>query len=234
MSTSVKCNVLLLKTKDLFSKIVELDSGELIIGKPNHFLWGHKHLYVTGPDEIKLDDWVYGEKKLFQVKTLNKITGICRDIEGFPFVTDACKKVIASTDIEVLYDRNIRTEKGEFEQKTFEEGALCANFKKTDVLFLSDNFIQYYIDRFNICSIIDEIPVEYSNVNQFCEEIIYDEAKPMQDSQGNIKIEPFKETWTRAEIYEVLNKAGRASYIMRGDDFFVNQKFIELFLDVPC
>ena len=230
MSIFNNCNVILLKTSDLFSKIIKLDYGYLLLANPNQYLWGHKHLYITGPDVIKVNDWVYGESTLFKVKELNEISGICRDKNGIPFVTDDCLKIIATTDLEVLYDRHTRTQKGEYEQKSFEEGALSANFKKTDVLYLSESFIEYYIERYNAQEIIESISVEYTNYDKF-KDIYLGYYKPMEDDEFNLKIKPFKKLWSRSEIYDILNKAGKASNYVNGDDFYINQKFIERFLD---
>ena len=47
---------------------------------------------------IKVNDWCFERNTLFQVKEINKISGICRDYIGNPFVTDACLNVIASND----------------------------------------------------------------------------------------------------------------------------------------
>ena len=55
-------------------------------------------MYIVSNDTIKVNDWCFEKNTLFQVKEINKISGICRDYIGNPFVTDACLNVIASND----------------------------------------------------------------------------------------------------------------------------------------
>ena len=82
-------------------KILELDE-ECIISED----WWIKNqnIYITNDEKIKVNDYVLDdEQDVFQVLEINHITGILRS-DGFTYVIDVCKKIILTTDQELIKD----------------------------------------------------------------------------------------------------------------------------------
>ena len=70
----------------------------------------NQNIYITSDEKIKEGDWcIEGtdktrKSKPFKVKEINDVSGICRDADGNPYVTDACKKIILTTDQDLIKD----------------------------------------------------------------------------------------------------------------------------------
>lgn len=130
----------------------------------------NKHLYILSDDEIKEGDWVianYFDEKYYVVQANNILLGNVEHGEallfsagGFTHEIGFCKKIIATTDINLLYTRE-RTARGKFDNLTFEKGWNKANFKPTYLARLSDSFIKKFIKEYNQGNQITKVLVEY-------------------------------------------------------------------------
>ena len=66
--------------------------------------WREKHIYITSDEEIKEGDWVIDdEQDVFQVLEINHTKGVLRS-DGFTYVIDVCKKIILTTDLDLIKD----------------------------------------------------------------------------------------------------------------------------------
>jgi hypothetical protein len=63
-----------------------------------------ENIYITNDEEIKVGDWVIDdEQDVFQVLEINHTQGILRS-DGFTYVIDICKKIILTTDQDLIKD----------------------------------------------------------------------------------------------------------------------------------
>jgi hypothetical protein len=64
----------------------------------------YQHIYITSDEEIKKGDWVIDdEQDIFQVLEINHTQGVLRS-DGFTYVIDVCKKIIFTTDQDLIKD----------------------------------------------------------------------------------------------------------------------------------
>jgi len=79
------------------------DFGEHYIPNTRNVFSNH-NIYITSDEEIKEGDWVIGdEQDVFQVLEINHTQGVLRS-DGFTYVIDVCKKIILTTDQELIND----------------------------------------------------------------------------------------------------------------------------------
>ena len=116
--------------------------------------------YITSDEEIKKEYWcIEGtdktrKSKPFKVKEINDVSSICRDADGNPYVTDACKKIILTTDTDLIKD-GVQSIPNEF-LNWFIKNSSCewVNIKKRFSDFTVEPFVGYRII----------IPKKYSEV----------------------------------------------------------------------
>ncbi len=120
-----------------------------------------QHLYILDT-EIKpqIGDWCVEKTdngisvNIFQLFEINNKTGICRDKEGFPFIYDACKKVMATTD------KNLIIEDGE------DVIASASGFQLTYPMYaalpsIPNAWVINFINQYNIGNKITKVFVQY-------------------------------------------------------------------------
>lgn len=71
-------------------------------------------------------------------------------------------KIIATNNPELVYDKNQRTERGKFDNLSFEEGMFKANFKPTGIPFISVESLHQFAINYNNKN-FGEVLVEYEN-----------------------------------------------------------------------
>lgn len=220
-----EAEVVMLETKTNSHISIQQYSGELQFcktsSKPGLSL--NQHLYILSDEEIKEGDWVianYFDEKYYVVQANNILLGNVEHGEallfsagGFTHEIGFCKKIIATTDINLLYTQE-RTARGKFENLTFEKGWNKANFKPTYLARLSDSFIQEYIEEYNQGNQIKKVFVEYEKsyglvqkgLPGFPEDDIswwYDKLKVDSNNQVTLKkVEP--ELYTREQVEKLL------------------------------
>lgn len=95
----------------------------------------HQQLYFTTDEKKALNDWVYSTvtNEVYFVKEYNSKTGIARDEDGFAFMLDSCKKIIATTDPKLMADGV-----AEIEQSFIEEYCKAGGIDKVLVEYQGD------------------------------------------------------------------------------------------------
>jgi hypothetical protein len=82
---------------------IDVDDNKLKICVPlggEHMM--NQNIYITSEEEIKDGDWVIDdEQDVFQVLEINHTQGILRS-DGFTYVIDICKKIILTTNEELI------------------------------------------------------------------------------------------------------------------------------------
>lgn len=173
------------------------------------------HLYTISDDEIKEGDWcIEGNKhpNLFQVKEFNSVTGIVREINGKPYILDACRKIIATTDTSLK--------------------EIIKNHNDFDSVFSypqpSQQFIEKYIKSYNKGEVIADVLVEYeeksnediqrelgifghdeglleSEYNEYIKTNSIDKLR-VNPKDNTITIKKLKDSWNREEVRGLLIK----------------------------
>lgn len=151
----------------------------------------YQHLYITSDEEIKEGDWCIQNGNYLCKITCNQD----RTQQGL-------KKIIATTDksIAIQHDTlSIPQRKG------------LINHYPTEKVILptvSNGFIKKFIERYNAGNPITEVMVEheYESGYQTIDPIL--EMNPILkvDKNNCITIKAVKESWTREELDEVLNR----------------------------
>jgi hypothetical protein len=221
MSTFKKCKAVMLPTNEKAQNcLVGYNDGSLLFQyKPNYYYTQEYlksiqslayHLYILSDDEIKDGDWFWGEGMLkpeqAKVFESNLVNG---------FIKSACKKIIATTDYNLLYTQE-RTARGEYEQLSFETGKHYANFKPTNISKPSISFINKYIEAYNTKKYINDVLVEYQEVPVISDEeyskvesgeLSYKDTNPYNiftlkknPKDNTITIKKVKESWTREDL----------------------------------
>jgi len=176
---------------------------EYIVNQPLNIptiLTTPQHLYILSDDEIKEGDWC-----------LHLITNnISQCHEKGSYYGD-WKKIIASTDSSIVIDKEpyrvIDYSKGTTNGVTI--------MKERDIIIPSipQSFIDKYVSEYNVDNIITEVLVEYEkNFYGYFDQGGEDWRLSLKFNPGNtINIKNLKNSWTRNEVIEILNK--REKYI---------------------
>ena len=154
------------------SLIRSFDTGKLRLLDTTE-LFGHQHLYIISDDEIIEGNWVLHT----QDKNIFKVNERYDNSQIYELnLTSSIKKIIATTDTSLQYTKQ-KTERGNFENLSFEEGIHKANFKPTYISKPSQQFILEYIESYN--------------------------KGKFKDNTINIK--PIKDSWSREELFELFS-----------------------------
>lgn len=211
MSKMKKCQVVMLPTNEKVNGCIAIDEShnkiELVWDNCEHEDYKYFHIYVLSDDEIKEGDWCillddYGTvmSKPQQYNDPSK-----------QVLNNGLRKIIATTDISLLYSQE-RTERGKFENLSFEKGIHSANFKPTGISQPSLSFIQKYVEEYNKGNIIKDVLVEYEIKHQKLatgELIIgssadYNLQLKVNSKDNTITIKKVKDSWSREEISEIV------------------------------
>lgn len=137
-----------------------------------------QHLCITSEDKIEKGNYYYStaSKTIYQKGTGEELL--------YPNFDDICKKIIATTDIELGH------------------GDGTGFFKSLPQI--PQQFIEQFIESYNKGEVITEVLVEYQEKQQFESQDDYDygyglELKVNQDNTINIK--PIKDNWNREEVF---------------------------------
>jgi hypothetical protein len=98
-------NIHLIQTDKLSRLFIDVDDNKLKICVPlaGEYMM-NQNIYITSDEEIKVGDWVINdEQDVFQVLEINHTQGILRS-DGFTYVIDICKKIILTTDQDLIAD----------------------------------------------------------------------------------------------------------------------------------
>jgi hypothetical protein len=96
-------NIYLIPTNKPSRLFIDIDDKKLKICVPlggEHMM--NQNIYITNDEVIKEGDWVIDdEQDVFQVLEINHTQGILRS-DGFTYVIDICKKIILTTDQDLI------------------------------------------------------------------------------------------------------------------------------------
>jgi hypothetical protein len=152
--------------------------------------WSSHHLYFVTDDEMKEGDWVlFGDVVMVATSFGDRV--IC-DEEGNSFMKHDCKKIIATTDPELLnwqcHHKCIGTQLSE---------GICQCYKKR-IAQPSKAFIEKYCKEGGI----DKVEVEYQVFPYKTGDIVSKTYRLKVNSHNEITIHPIKDRWTREEVEE--------------------------------
>jgi len=210
-----KAQIIMLPTNK--SKLIKVINPDMrislhknLVDKESKTVFQAQHLYIISDDEIKEGDWCLEGSEVFQVEEFNLITGICRDSKGNPFITDACEKIIATTDNSLKRVVGIGT---------------FAPLPQP-----SQQFIEQYIEAYNKGEVITDVLIEYKNNYDLhyytpaggiecCKKI--DNWKLLINPDNTINIKPIKDSWNREEVETLLMLAfnSKRSSITRQEEW---------------
>lgn len=215
MNTKRKCQVVMLPTngKALINNqlYLSMDSNPMKLGLTSRaFTSGEnfnkipQHLYITSDEEIKEGE--YGidirDNKIFKCERLLSNHYECGILQ---YQKSYCHKIIATTD-------NLRL--------------ICKDeFGGIDNQFFPQppqQFIEDYIKEYNKGNVITEVEVEYEEIinpiwesyfefTDYCmkngyNEQWYSKEKLKVNPDNTINIKPTKDSWSREEVKQLLNK----------------------------
>jgi hypothetical protein len=188
------------------SLIRSFDTGKLRLLDTTE-LFGHQHLYIISDDEIIEGNWVLHT----QDKNIFKVNERYDNSQIYELnLTSSIKKIIATTDTSLQYTKQ-KTERGNFENLSFEEGIHKANFKPTYISKPSQQFILEYIESYNKGKIITDILVEYEPdmekalLNYYSGGTLIDQKPKIKFKDNTINIKPIKDSWSREELFELFS-----------------------------
>ena len=243
MNIKRKCQVVMLITnEEVNTSVINLDNdNELIhinqyIPKLKH---GNQHLYITSDEEMKKGDYVYVACSEVNVYGIRQITeyynGQFLFDDKSQIDMDYCKKIIATTDTSLKIHH-------------FNKGV----FKNLEYLLPhpSQEFIETYVKTYNEGNPITEVIVEYEIICGRCysntdecwsakecsrKTDFPDIVKLKVNSDKTINIKPIKDSWSREEVKQLLNKFSIDCFkiakesVIWGEDYpqIVSDKWIE-------
>ena len=163
----------LVLTKEIASKVYPIEEYIKLGFKP-------QHLYILSDDEIKEGDWViHIGNPYFQFKESMR-----------NLLCDDCKKIIATTNVELSYGDNV-------------------GFWKS-LPQPSEQFIEQYIESYNKSEVITDVLVEYETyqdtINYHKDIWKNFERIKINSKDNSITIKKLKDNWNREEIVEFGEK----------------------------
>ena len=185
-----KCRVVMLPTEKASFLYERTDLNTLHLGDDivyNHDqLRVNRHLYILSDDEIKEGDW-YIHKQVSELRVVQ-----CVGIH----IPMGAKKIIATTDTVGVVDKQLSKSMGGDVERRLPQP--------------SDSFIQKFIEAYNNGKPIENVMVDYEK-STYDDWIKTGEAQPEFKLKVNSKdntnsISKVKDSWSREEIVELLNK----------------------------
>lgn len=161
----------------------------------------NQHLYFLSDDKIEEGDWIYHTSKriIFQVNTGKAYSGTLNITLGYAQKYDACKKIIATTDTSL---KRTVLEHTEHCIDKYEKEAIQKQLPQP-----SQQFIEKYVESYNIGTPITEVLVEYEQTHWKGTKLSYEDKFKLKVNQDNtINIKPVKDSWNREEVEELINK----------------------------
>lgn len=208
-----------------------------IYNNKNHTLSYH-HLYIISDEEMKEGDYVYvacSEVNVYEIRQITEYyNGQFLFDDKSQIDMDYCKKIIATTD-------NLRL--------------ICKDeFGGVDNQFFPQppqQFIEDYIKEYNKGNVITDVEVEYEKIinpiwesyfefTDSCMKNGYNEQWYLKEKlkvnpDNTINIKPTKDSWSREEVKQLLNKFSIDCFkiakesVIWGEDYpqIVSDKWIE-------
>lgn len=177
------------------SKLYNISNKDIWRNRTPDGSWTHQHLYFITDDEIKsnegsiMGDWCWNSK-------YNKVFQMNGDITEFDF------KIVATTDpkLNSLYD-------------DWKESYTGIPPKKSMVKFPKKNRLpqpsQAFIEKYCKVGGIDEVLIEYVENQYFWgnnQRIDYKWELKIDSTHNTITIHPIKDSWSREEVINLLNR----------------------------
>lgn len=214
MNTKRKCQAMLLPTNQelWYNNIVTSPRYPNMIQKFGSFENSYPdeckvhHLYITSDEEIKEGDWFINRQYMIEEDKEEYAIWRCGDITP----NSNPKKIIATTDTNLLKD---------YSEQSLNDFACLPQ--------PSQEFILQYIEEYNKGNVISDVEVEYDKATY--DKWLENGASPVFDilkvnPDNTINIKPIKNSWSREEVIEVINKF---SYENCDDAYRNNDKWIE-------
>jgi hypothetical protein len=199
-----RCKVVMLPTNQKAHKrdlVIHPDSKKLFQFQFefNRCIEVAQHLYILSDDEIKVSDW-YMVLPEDSVRQCNMKFHPHRDF----------KKIIASTDpslsLQCKYCGRI---------KVISSGLCgnCGRFSSNLLPSPSQSFIEKYVEEYNKRNKIEDIMIEYEEetntqiANEIPLGLHIPEHIKINSKDNTITIKKIKDSWTREEVVDLINKA---------------------------
>lgn len=185
MSTLKECTVVMLPTKDK-SNIVKANTSTLLwyderpIVSKHHT---HQHLYILSSDKIKEGDWMVTNAGHVFKCTDNSM----RDRQ------DLAKKIIATTDKSIAYEESL------YDPRSKTGGGMIPLLPEP-----SQSFIKKYCEKGGIDKVMVEYDWEWAEGSTLKHGV--KDYKPKVSADNTITISRVKDSWSRDEVEELLNK----------------------------
>ena len=180
-------------------------------------------LYIISDDEIKeLDYYLHPNMQTISQHGVNdKLTGY-EEIK-------ASKKIIATTNSSLKYNTEIGRK-----ERQFGDGELESINFELPLPQPSQSFIEVFVREYNKGNIITDVMVEYEQMSQ-------DEKRKQADginsySINKLKINPknntiniklIKDSWSRDEVYNLMEEAWIRGEADKSMDYTVREKWIQ-------
>ena len=194
------CNVVMRSTNEKASNIVKILKDTISYTTTENISGGtYQHLYITSDEEVKEGDYTiycsiwlckilkhYGDQVLV-VKVHDNTQTIV--------LISRHKKIIATTDTSLIsineqyFDVNKSRKSAILEQKTLPQPP--------------QQFMQKYIEEYNKGNVITRVEIEYNPPYLNPE---YNKESLKINSDSTINIKPIKDSWSREEVVELINK----------------------------
>ena len=211
MSIKRKCKVVMLLTNEKAAAPIFKSNNYLYIGYGEKLEYKNKdnsyqHLYITSDEDIKEDDWY--------IDDCNQIRRSVTSDKEYWSVREDYKKIIATTDTllisinEHYFDVNKSRKSAVLEQKTLPQ--------------IPQQFIELYCQKYNEGNYITEVIVEYEIICGRCysntdecwsakecsrNTDFPDIVKLKVNSDNTINIKPIKDSRSREEVKQLIEKA---------------------------
>lgn len=160
------------------------------------------HLYVISNDEeLEINDWFIVNDIVHKCIEINKVSGDIESNNGLCYNKTKCKKIIATTDsslTKVVINGDYPVDGIPLPQP-------------------SQSFIEKYIECYNKGEIIDDVMVEYEELQTMDAEAKYFNQLKINPKDNTITIKKIKNSWNREELDDMLSQqaAATASQILQ-------------------
>lgn len=182
-----KAKCILLETKENsglllgLSKFGRLISYDTECTNPNNDIYSVKqHLYIINDDIIKVNDWYLATDKIEH----------CSSKEEANDLTSNCKKIIATTNKSLQIKSNHLVK---------DRYALLESLPQ-----IPQSFIEQYITEYNKGNIINEVLVEYIQLNTDYRSDWKEKFHLKTNQSNEINIKTVKDSFSREEVKQLL------------------------------
>ena len=184
-----KCKVVMLTTNEKAHLWFTGGASILMYAKTPVNSPSAQHLYILSDDEIKEGDWVFNT--LHTNECIHQIEPNKTSVE-YHTERKQYNKIIATTNNTL----HVITENADG----------LGNDLHQPIPSIPQSFIDRYVSEYNKGNKIEEVMVEYEQVNQN-DPMEYEHPIPKLNPDNTINIKTIKDSWTREEVIELMSKS---------------------------